>query len=143
MTTVAYRDGVMASDSACHVGSVCVHSIQKVWKIRGHLIGCAGSLVDMHTFLKWFGAGAWEDKHPKMKDLDVLVVTPEGKVLTYEDGAPHAIEVDDEYISIGAGSPIALGALHAGATAVEAVQAAITHCSKTNGKVQVIQLGGE
>lgn len=133
----------MACDSACHVGSVRVHSIQKIWKVRGHLIGCAGNLVDMHTFRKWFEAGAWEDKYPKMKELDALVVTPEGKVVTYENGAPHAIEIEDEYISIGTGSPIALGALHAGATAAEAIEAAINHCSKTNGKIQTLYLGGK
>jgi ATP-dependent HslUV protease subunit HslV len=144
MTTVVYRDGVLASDSAVYAGGTKVHSMKKVWKIRGHLVGLAGNVNAINAFKKWFEDGAMLDFYPitKKQSLAALVVTPEGKVFSYEDADPHAIEIEDgEYVAVGSGSDVALGALHAGATAPDAIKAAIAHSSKTDGKIQIIKLG--
>jgi ATP-dependent protease HslVU (ClpYQ) peptidase subunit len=146
MTTVVYRDGILASDSACYAGTTKVHSMKKVWRISGHLVGLAGDVDAINAFKKWFAAGADVEKYPieKKQQLAVIVVTPEGKVFTYEDRDPIPLEIiDGEYVAVGSGADVALGAMHAGASAPEAIKAAIAHSAKTDGKIQMITLRPE
>lgn len=139
MTTVAYRKGVMASDSSCWEGGTHTHAVRKVWRVRGILIGCAGNMSDIHAFVRWVKAGADEDDYPRMKSLQAIMARPDGKVVCFEGGSYHPIVVRDPYCAVGSGSPVALGALHHGASAVEAVRAARHHNEGTKGRVNSVR----
>ena len=139
MTTVAYRDGVMASDSSCWEGSTNAHSVKKVWKIRGCLVGCSGNMADIHSFVRWVKDGAAEDEYPRMKSLSAIVASDLG-VSAFEAGSFHPIPVVGKYCSVGSGSSVALGAMHHGATAVEAIRAARHHNEATKGRIVSVRL---
>jgi ATP-dependent HslUV protease subunit HslV len=139
MTTVAYRDGVMAADSSCWEGSTNAHSVRKVWKIRKCLIGCSGNMSDIHAFVRWIKDGAIEEEYPRMKQLAAIVATSDGKVCSFESGSFHPIPVVGKYCSVGSGADVALGAMHHGATAVEAIRAARHHNEATKGRIITVK----
>ena len=140
MTTVAYRDGIMASDSSCWEGSTNAHSVRKVWKIRGCLVGCSGAMQDIHAFVRWVKDGGDEEDYPRMRQLSAIVAAPDGKVWSYEHGSFHSTPVIGAYCATGSGSSVALGAMHHGATAVEAVRAARDHNESTKGRIVTVKL---
>ena len=140
MTTIAYRDAVMASDSSCWEGGTNAHSMRKIWRVHGCLIGCSGAVCDINSFIQWVKSGADEDEFPKMKSLSALVVKPGGKILCYEESGKLPIEVKGTYCAIGSGTSVALGALFQGATAAQAVRAARAHDQCTAGRVVSVKL---
>lgn len=140
MTVVAYRDGVLASDSAASEGDTIAHGIKKIYRVRGNLIGCAGYLSDISKFINWFRAGGEEDEFPKMKDLSALMVSREGNVYCYDHIGPTPTQITSSYCATGSGMQIALGAMYAGADAVQAVKAAIKHNGGCAGPVRTLRL---
>jgi hypothetical protein len=140
MTTVAYRAGVLAADSSCWEGETNVHGVRKVFRVRGVIVGCAGRLSEIQAFIRWIRNGADESEYPKMADLAALVITDDGKVNAFENFSPDPIPVIGPYCSIGAGSDIALGAMWAGASSVDAIRAARAHNSVTSGRIQTLRI---
>mgnify|MGYP005810366565 CR=1 FL=1 len=140
MTTVVYTQGVMASDSSCWEDDTHAHPVRKIWRVHKCLVGCAGLFADINAFVQWVKAGADEDDYPKLKSLSSIVVQPSGKVLAYEEAGPLPIEVQGAYCAIGSGAAVALGALHQGATAVQAVRAARAHDKGTKGRIVSVKL---
>lgn len=140
MTTIVYRNGVMASDSAVTDSGGMVGETDKVFRVRGHLVGGCGSLGAVLAFVEWFRAGADPDKRPKMDDaFDTLVVTPEG-VVNWYDCELIASEFRAPFHAIGSGHKIALGALHMGASARQAVKIACMVDNASGGKIKTLRL---
>lgn len=139
MTTVAYRSGVLAADSSCWEGDTHAHAVRKVWRVRGCLVGCAGRLADINAFVRWMRDGADEDEYPRMKSLSAIVIGQDFRVRCFEDVGAQPIFVRDPYCAVGSGAPVALGAFHHGATAVEAVRAARHHNDGTKGRIITIR----
>lgn len=139
MTTVAYRDGLMASDSSALVHETHVHPARKIWRVGGGLVGMAGSLVHMPAFVRWLAEGADVGEYPD-GDFDAIVVDPSGRVSMYEGAGPEPIVVREKYVAIGSGAPVALGALAAGADARAAVKAAIKHTTGSKAPVRSLRL---
>jgi ATP-dependent HslUV protease subunit HslV len=133
MTTIAYRDGILAADSRATFqseegGARCVRC-RKIYRKKTKagievLIGTAGESSSGLLFVDWYGS----DRKPPIKFLDgdadflCLVVTPSG-VLEYDKWC-RGEEVEEEFAAIGSGAKAALGALYAGASAEEAVRIA-------------------
>lgn len=145
MTVIAFRDGVMASDSGAFSGDRVWPWVRKVARgPDGVLFGVAGSLSVAGPFLEWVDGG-YVGPRPGLcsdrgdeHDVEVLVARPDGqlRILTAHgeetfDGAP--------YLTLGGADPFALGALFAGADAETAVRAAIEHSKSAAGKVQVVR----
>lgn len=70
-----------------------------------------------------------------------LIFTPDGKALSFEPSGTTWYNV--EYAAEGSGSTIALGALAHGATAVEAVTAAIKHDCYSQGPLTILRMKGK
>jgi len=68
---------------------------------------------------------------PPRSDPKIYRITMGGVCIEYKDSP--------QFISIGTGSPFALGAMHAGASAPQAVAAAIRYDLCSGGKVNTIQ----
>jgi ATP-dependent protease HslVU (ClpYQ) peptidase subunit len=134
MTTIVYRDGVLAADSRLTQGGTIVHDKQR--KIRrladGSIIAGAGALAKVQRWERWIARGR-KGKKPE-GSFDAILLTSE-KLLAWEDkGDP--VELDrQQFYAWGSGSLAALGALHHGATAEEAVQCAIKVDCGSGGKV--------
>ena len=143
MTTIAYRDGVMASDSGAWSGNSSHGWARKLVKgADGTLYGVTGHAAECSSYLAWVDGGC-EGAEPKPRETKdegnsfmVLRVTPRGRIEFI--GAYGAEVYDAPYYAVGAGAEVAFGALYMGATAAEAIEAAREHGSGAFGAVQTI-----
>lgn len=154
MTCITYRDGVIASDSQV---------ISRTWTAMGgfdkigrrefdgkvYLYGATGETAYAAKFDKWMQSPAFEvfitkdEGHPNLEpaardeQCTGLIFTPDGDCIRIEGNYPP-YTIRGEYFAFGTGDNVALGAMHAGATAEQAVEAAIVHDVLSNGPVQLL-----
>lgn len=140
MTTIAYRDGVMASDSQLTRGhSHRDGSSQKVFRLgSGLLVGIAGRWPEAQRFVDWLrqGAEGWPSPMGGEQGAEAIVIMPDDLVLMVTG---HGMErFRAPYVTLGTGSDYASGAMAHGASAEEAVRAALAHESFSSGPLQVV-----
>lgn len=143
MTTIAYRDGVMASDSLVTKGhSHRDGTSQKVYRLgppgRGILVGIAGQWPAAQRLVDWLRAGA-HGEPPDMggeKGAEALIIMPDGLIVSVTWAGWERYRA--EYVTLGCGSDYASGAMAHGATAEEAVAASLVHESASGGPIQVV-----
>lgn len=132
MTTIAYRDGVMAADSQTTMQGGRRANVLKVFKINGFLVGVAGSACMAMNLLDDFTVYAKGKIPPRIMELKpasnnewafMLVVTPKGHAYKYENGG-RPWRLYGKYHSIGCGSDYAMAAMEMGADAIKAVMVA-------------------
>lgn len=141
MTTVAYRDGVLAADSrATNNGWVENDREVKVRKLAdGRLIGLLGECIEIDPFLDWLTGGE-KGPQPEMPNARVIVVG--------RNGARRIFEKKGFYreagflMAWGTGMPAAMGAMHAGAEAVGAIRAACKVDTHSGGRIRWVVLSG-
>ena len=119
MTVIAVRDGVMAADSRGTFGQQPYHCA-KIYRTRAGIVGMAGDASACLAFAQHFDGVEVPDEH--LKGAAALVLCAEGIVL-YDESA-RGERVQEPFFAIGSGAPVALGAMHMGATAREAARAA-------------------
>ena len=137
MTTIAFKDGIMACDSCWTYYSTQTTSLIKIQRLSsGAMLGSAGDNDDRPVMalldkIKTF------DKLPSKADLantrcdfDGLLVLPRGKIVMItigpqDDNYAHydgqLWEANRGFAAIGSGTQLALGAMAAGKSAREAV----------------------
>lgn len=136
MTVIAYRDGVIASDSRVTADSEaggtrmfkCEKLYRKTIKIGRRklpvIIGTAGESAPGLIFVDWYGS----DKPPPSQlidgeaDFTCLILRPDG--LFEVDKWCRPDKVLSKFYAIGSGAKAALGAMHKGASAIEACEIA-------------------
>lgn len=138
MTVIAYRAGVLAADTmAVHNEHIKVLNSCKVIKRRGHLLAVAGDLCPANPLiLKWFFAKSGMEKRTPYHGMkfDLMVITPEEQIQMWDQrGEVEIMHVP--FYAIGSGKEYAMGAMEMGATAQQAVAAAIKWCPTVGGKV--------
>jgi ATP-dependent protease HslVU (ClpYQ) peptidase subunit len=129
MTTIAYKDGVMAADSRCTVGSEGggdrVFRCEKLFHRHGALIGTAGESGSGLIFVDWYGSG--DDAPSELIDggaeFDCIVVDVKGAIWLFDRWCKGE-RVLEPFWAVGSGAKAALGAMHAGASAKRAVEIA-------------------
>ena len=143
MTTIAYRDGIMASDSACFDSSLYQGEVDKLWTLPPiGLIGCSGEIGAMIQFVDWLKDGSDRKRKPDFPDdcdFESIVVSPDGEVMHY-DRHLVPIRVANDLHAIGSGRKLALGAMMAGASADEAVKIACHYDMVTREPIRTIRL---
>ena len=131
MTTIVYRDGVMAADSRVTItteaGGARVGRCEKLYRVKGCIIGTAGESAPGLVFIDWYKAGRKNDKVPEAlilgsADFTALVLTPHG--LFEYDRWCRGEKILNKFYAIGSGAKAALGAMHMGANAIRAVRIA-------------------
>lgn len=126
MTTIAYRDGVLAADTlVTENGRVCGYTT-KIRLHRGLLWGTTGCLIHQGQFDAWV-LGGMGGPPPTMKTeanatSSALLIAGQN-LLTFDDHGWDAMPLP-EFYAVGSGAPLAIGAMAAGATAREAVACA-------------------
>lgn len=142
MTTVAYRDGVMASDSGAWVSGATVTGVVKVARgSDGTLHGVSGLAGPCCSYIEWVrndGRAEYMPRPLPRNDEEgtfIALVAAEGKPLVVRTARGDEF-YDMPYLSIGSGAVGALCAMHAGATATDAIEAAIAHAEGAIGPVQ-------
>lgn len=134
MTTIAVRHGIIAADSRVTVdteaGGTRVFRCQKLYEVRQHgrkraIVALAGGAFDGIEFLEWIkGPG----REPPQRLIDgnaeftALVMNHDG--LFEYDRWCRPERVIEPFYAVGSGAKAALGALHAGKSALDAVRIA-------------------
>ena len=150
MSTIAFRDGIMAGDTKIGAGKLNTFGfMNKVKKVEGHLLGGTGSAELVAWFFKnfkpsWCTRKTWNEDSKvaqgREDEFEALIVTPEKKIILIEEKMLPFEVGTIGYIAIGSGSDVACGAMFAGADAATAVAAAIRHDESTGGRVIKIRL---
>jgi hypothetical protein len=144
MTTIAYRDGMIAADRAVmSANGTILGETEKIAASRdGQIIGgAAGSSPYCAEFLVWIIEDCNGPPPRAAKDGafgDQGFIVREGRIEVYEAGGASLVDCD--YFAIGTGRCEALGAMFVGACAQDAVRAALKHDSFTGVGMDFIQL---
>lgn len=152
MSTIAYRNGVMAADSMAYggkftasPGSKCkIHRITE-GRFAGGLIGITSSCVGADQYLiPWANGGAEYGKIGDTipSDFLVMIVDPEGRLWLANDFTALSGPIQSEFYAIGSGADFAIGAMAVGAGPERAIEVAIAHNQHTGGPVQALSLRG-
>lgn len=119
MTTIAYRDGVLAADKkASHSGTA--YRTTKLWRTKTHAMAVAGDLSVGIRFVEWFKNGQ-KGKCPLNSSTQMLVMDLESGKCWHWESPGIAMLIEDRFAALGSGSDLAIGAMSYGASAIEAV----------------------
>lgn len=138
ITTLAYKDGVLASDSLATANGNRVSLVTKVMEKNGILFGGSGSLSMVQHFFDWV-RGGMEGDPPEMQEGStyegVIIVAPTMLLFT-----PHGLirRPAGPWWSSGSGWEIAAGAMMAGKSAIEAIEVAIEIDVYSGGPIQAV-----
>jgi len=136
MTTIAYRDGIMASDTLVTGGPNRCGEMQKSGRTAdGYLWAVAGSMCLVEVFRAWAERREGDPYKIEDRDSNFILITPQGKVREWWGNG--WCESEAEFYAWGSGDSVALGAMAVGASAVEAVAAASRIDKSTGGKMTV------
>lgn len=127
MTVICYANGVLAADKRA-TNNGMARTVTKIRRVRGHLCGGAGDFAMLQEMFAWFERGADPADVPafqKTSDfVSFLAITPEGRILKYEQSAyPIDFTESGSYV-FGSGRDYAAAALYLGKSAKEAVEVA-------------------
>lgn len=143
MTTITFRDGVIAGDTMMSHGDtpITMPGI-KVFFAGQFAVGLSGDLRYMPLVKRWVEAGFPLDDHDFSRlwedDWDCLVMNPDGQVfLPFADAL---YPITNQFFALGSGRDIALGALSMGASARQAVEIAARWDKHTNGIIESISV---
>jgi 20S proteasome alpha/beta subunit len=142
MTCIVYRDGVLASDSRVIDGTDTIYNTTKIYRLDdGSLMGAAGNGREICIFKNCYLHGIEAPEGYDYKEFAGIIIKPDGAIFFCET---HDLldTVDDEFLAIGSGRSVAIGALEMGASAEEAVEIAIKYNTYCGGPIQVLKLNG-
>lgn len=154
MSTIAFKNGVLAADTQVTRGSTTLDGwVRKIHEAEGLLFGAVGEPTQVSVFFKWAQAGMPEDitdfKLPVIEDedgpatCDFMFIDEEGTIWSSDTFTfPAFFPMHADYHAIGSGASFALGALAFGADAEEAIRIAAKHDMYSGGGVISLMLGG-
>lgn len=139
MTTIATDGRFMAGDGQReHRNTIFTQHAEKVRRLAdGRVVGTAGDVAFGLAIVEWLEAGG---EPPKLDDGgNVLVLTPAGEIFLLDKYCkPVPVEAP---AAIGSGMDLAIGAMEAGATPVQAVEIASRRDPGTGGSITVFAAG--
>jgi hypothetical protein len=141
VTTIAYRDGVLAADTLITSGGERVGHHQKARR-RGRLLyATTGSCGLGDAWAAWLRAGAAGEPPTLLSDggtANGYVFLPDDAVVWFHsEGVTH---IRAPFWAAGSGDCFARGAMETGATAEQAVAAAIKWDTGSGGEITVISV---
>ena len=140
MTTIAYRDGVMAADGRVTDGQLVVtDECKKIRKLSdGALFALCGDDYLEEAIVEWLEACEPETVPPTGKDFTAILVDTSGNLSTYSGVGERFLPwYDVKFAAFGSGGELAYGAMEMGATADQAVAVAIRRNTHSGGLIQV------
>jgi hypothetical protein len=141
MTTIAYCKGVLAGDgretmSGTDSSHVITDRDVKVFRLKdGRLFGGANASEDI---ARLYQALVKKNPLPKLDDVNGILIDLRGLVWLYEGRIWQRLRV--YHYAIGTGSGFAIGAMDAGASAIEAVKIGIKRDPFSGGKITSVRL---
>lgn len=147
MTVIVYRNGVLAADKLGTRTGFRSDFVTKVWRrADGVLVGGCGASSLTYAFTQWVLDGEEKFKRPGLRAEDensagAIIIRANGAMEEHDFMGWHP--VSGEFWAAGTGAEAALGALHMGASAIEAVEVASKICIHCGGGVDSVSLKGE
>lgn len=145
MTTIAFRDGILAADQAIFDRDTYCGQTVKIHRAGcGSIGGVAGCFGDASTFREWMSSAVVVDfivNPPPQFDhenSEALLIKPDGSVFWIGPGK-RWVQQWGPYFAIGSGFRIAMGALAAGVSAEQAVKIACDLDAYTRGPVDTLR----
>lgn len=137
MTTLAYKDGILATDTQIVFSDVLKATTTKIWEPqKGIVLSCAGDHYCEWRAIQFFSDPNWLGREPiDFRDGDFagfLFVEGTPYILT---GCTAPIPLLDPYFAIGSGAYFAHAAMGMGATAEESVREAMKYDIHTGGNI--------
>jgi ATP-dependent protease HslVU (ClpYQ) peptidase subunit len=149
MTTVAYRNGVVAGDSRVTATDGSIYSEDQpkfvVSKKHGVIYLFAGDLAGAQAVIRalerlpqmpWLSDV--EAPLPDDVDFELLTITRDGLIYSFD--GPHWYKVNAEFVAIGSGGVGATAAMHMGAESTRAVEVAMLVDSSSGGPIHTFRL---
>lgn len=137
MTTLAYKDGVLAADTKITGGSMTFYGPKMVRLPDGGMAACAGEAPAMTAFLEWVGKGQ-KGKRPAVSDIDAIIIKADGSCWSVTNKWPP-VRITDA-LAAGSGAQAALAGMYLGLTAKEAVELACKIDPDSGGEVQTMEV---
>ena len=147
MTTVAFKDGILAADTLVTAGGQRDGYMKKAAVLKdGTLAAHSGTATYWGKFLAWDAGGRVGDCpvvgiSEKEDCTNVLEVLPSGRLRMWSNSGSWEFEPVEGVYGIGSGGEYAVGAMAMGATAEEAVRLAMRFDSRTGGEITVLRHG--
>lgn len=141
MTTIAYRNGVLAADSQASDSQVWrTRKIERLDTEAGELlVGWCGEVFAAQVFIEWLKDNKNRKPDIGNEDFEAIVIAKTGRVTIWNQSMvpwkPRA-----SYYALGSGAGPALGAMWAGKGAIAAVQAACKHDPYSSAPIHSLKL---
>lgn len=149
MTVIAYRDGVLASDSQARSRqNIRMGTLPKIHDLGSHGLAAISGYAPLgFAMLAWLKRRLFDldstEAQPEASDdeNEALLVhfAPDGRITLYEKGMSQP-EATGPYQAYAYGAELAMAAMWCGKTAPEAVECAIALCTECGGEVQVLRM---
>lgn len=127
MTTIAYRNGIMAADSGCFNAGLYEGEVDKISILPDlGVLGCCGEYGAILKVVEWLTSGGKPSEKPRLSrdsEFAGLLVKWDGEVVHYQIGL-RPLRMAAEFHAIGSGRHLAIGAMAAGVSAEQAVRIA-------------------
>lgn len=135
MTTIAFRAGILASDSLATRGPWKLPgNTEKLFRMKdGGMAGVTGDYAPAVRYIEWLNSDQTTEE-PSLGDATIIRILPDQTCLVYEVGGCY-IEDVTTFCAWGSGMPCALAALHMGASAAKAVAVAAVVDTTSGGDV--------
>lgn len=144
MTTIAFDGKTLAADSRT-LGSSMIRSEEtgKLFALPdgGWFAGCGGQ-EDVLLALRWMIAGMVEAQKPALDDHFAGLILRGNRLYRVEKRLVEW-ECKAAHVAAGSGFELALGAMAAGADAIQAVKIAARFDPSTNARVQYVTVNGD
>jgi len=142
MTTICYRDGILAADTAVFDrGVYCGQAVKIARSPCGAIGGGSGSLGDISIFLDWLKGGCCGSP-PSIKDpqSECIWVKSDGSAW-WVGHESVTTKLEGPYFATGSGFCLALGAMAFGASAEQAVSICADLDNMTRRPLMMLHLG--
>jgi hypothetical protein len=138
MTTIAYKDGILAVDSAVTCDGRYEGSCKKWLQVDGAVAGVTGQAMVLGRLkIAVDGEGFPDFDFLLLHDSELMLVSSAGIFCVTKVGF---LKIEAPFAAIGSGAGIAYGAMAAGASAEEAVKIACEYDCATRGPVAALKL---
>jgi hypothetical protein len=138
MTVVAYRDGMLAADRlVCDPWNIRAGYDTKIFKRNSAFYGFVGPRSEIEIYQHWLFAPDLKTIPTLNEGISCLCIKPDG-IWRSGGKTPCLTKVEAPFAAIGTGAHIALGAMFMGASAEQAVYAAIALDTACGAPVDVL-----
>lgn len=141
MTTIAYRDGVLAADRRCLInGWKQPHQLSKLFEVGdGSICAVTGDYANAMRVVRHLQMVRSADEAPPLNENSrVIWLRSAGKMTIFEGDGHFDMECD--FTAFGSGAPTAQAAMYAGTDAKRAVEIASLLDDQTGPDVETMSI---